>query len=141
MNVKSMPTARPALAAMLCAARSAALCAMLLATALLSSCMTGKNGGPIIGSPDLSLVADGSWKGSYSQGPVKAQVEVVVAAHRIESVKILKHRTMKGKPAEAIVDSVVAAQSLQVDIVSGATLSSKCILKAIEVALESAPRG
>jgi len=48
---------------------------------------------------------------------------------------------MKGKPAEAIVDSVVAAQSLQVDIVSGATLSSKCILKAIEVALESAPRG
>jgi uncharacterized protein with FMN-binding domain len=137
MNIISIPKARPALAAMLCAA----LCAALLATALLSSCMTGKNGGPIIGSPDLSLVADGSWKGSYSQGPIKVEVEVAVAAHRIESVKILKHRTMKGKPAEAIVDSVVAAQSLQVDVVSGATGSSKCILKAIEVALESAPRG
>ena len=136
MNVKSMPTARPALAGILCAA----LCATLLASALLSSCMTGKNGGPIIGSPDLSLVADGNWKGSCSQGPIKVEVEVAVVAHRIESVKILKHRTMKGKPAEAIVDSVVAAQSLQVDVVSGATGSSKCILKAIEVALESAPR-
>jgi uncharacterized protein with FMN-binding domain len=136
MNKKPMPTARPALAAILCATLLA-----LLAIALLSSCMTNKNKGIVIGSPDLSLVADGSWKGSYSQGPIKVEVEVVMAAHRIESVRILKHRTMKGKPAEAIVDSVVAAQSLQVDVVSGATASSKCILKAIEVALESAPQG
>jgi uncharacterized protein with FMN-binding domain len=64
-----------------------------------------------------------------------------VVAHRIESVKILKHRTFKGKPAERIVDSVIADQSLEVDTVSGATMSSECILEAIAAALASAERG
>jgi uncharacterized protein with FMN-binding domain len=128
MNTKPIPLTRRAAAA--------ALCAALFASTLLASCVTNKKEEVAIGSPDLSEVADGAWKGSYSAGLVKVEVEVVVAAHRIESVRILKHRTGKGKPAERIVDSVVAAQSLQVDLVSGATASSKCILKAIETALE-----
>jgi uncharacterized protein with FMN-binding domain len=120
---------------------SATLCAALLASAVLSSCMTTKKPEVVIGSPDLGSIADGKWYGTYSDGPIKVEVEVAVTAHRIESVRIVKHRTMKGRPAERIVDSVVAAQSLQVDVVSGATGSSKCILKAIEVALDSATRG
>lgn len=119
----------------------AALCAALLASAVLSSCMTNKKSEVVIGSPDLGSIADGKWYGVYGDGPINVEVEVAVTAHRIESVKIVKHRTLKGRPAERIVDSVVAAQSLQVDVVSGATGSSKCILKAIEVALESAARG
>jgi uncharacterized protein with FMN-binding domain len=119
----------------------AALCAVLLASAVFSSCVTNKKPEVVIGSPDLGSIADGKWYGAYGDGPINVEVEVAVTAHRIDSVKIVKHRTLKGRPAERIVDSVVAAQSLQVDVVSGATGSSKCILKAIEAALESGARG
>lgn len=119
---------RPALAAV----------AALTAALLLSSCVTNK---VEIGSPDLSKAADGAWKGYYDGKLVKVEVEVAIASGRIESVRILRHDCGKGKPAERIVDSVVAAQSLQVDVVSGASYSSKCILKAIELAVESASRG
>jgi uncharacterized protein with FMN-binding domain len=40
----------------------------------------------------------------------------------------------------ASIPPVVAAQSLQVDVVTGAAGSSKCILKEIEIAFESAAR-
>jgi uncharacterized protein with FMN-binding domain len=101
----------------------------------LSSCAT-----PAIeiGSPDLAKVADGPWIGSYDGGLVKVRLRVDVKSHRIESVTILKHDCGKGRPAERIVDSIVARQGLDVDTVSGATYSSKCILKAAELALAKA---
>jgi uncharacterized protein with FMN-binding domain len=40
-----------------------------------------------------------------------------------------------GKKAEAIVPAIIEAQNLTVDVVSGATGSSKAILKAVENAL------
>lgn len=115
--------------------------AALLGSATFASCASNERPKTVIGSPDLGAAADGTWVGSYRSGPILAEVAVIVVAHRIESVKILKHRTMKGRPAERIVDAVVAAQSLQVDTVSGATGSSECILKAIEAALDTATRG
>lgn len=120
---------------------AASLCAVLLASGALASCMTNGKEKSAIGSPDMGSVADGVWRGAYSAAPVMAEVEVTVAGHRIESIRIVKHRTLKGVPAERIVASVVAAQSLRVDIVSGATRSSRCILKAIEVALGFAAGG
>ncbi len=115
--------------------------AALLVVATFLSCASNEKPKTGIGDPDLRAAADGTWIGSHTSGPIRAKVEVVVAAHRIESVKILQHRTMKGRPAERIVDAVIASQSLQVDTVSGATGSSECILKAIEAALDSATRG
>jgi uncharacterized protein with FMN-binding domain len=109
--------------------------AIAAAAAMLSlySCATK----PIeIGSPELAKVSDGAWRGYYDGGLVKVEVEVAVKAHAIESVKIIRHDCGKGKPAERITADVVAKQSLQVDTVSGATYSSKCILKAVELALE-----
>jgi uncharacterized protein with FMN-binding domain len=90
----------------------------------------------VIKTPDLSLIPDGTYTGEYESGPVLARVSVDAAKHAIVSVKILKHRTMLGKPAEAIVDDVISKQSLDVDAVAGATLSSKVILKAIGIALK-----
>jgi uncharacterized protein with FMN-binding domain len=119
-------------------ARLAAAIAVLLASLILASCMTNKIE---IGSPDLAKASDGAWKGYYDGKLVKVEVEVGIAAHRIESIEILRHECGKGKPAERIVDSVVAAQSLRVDVVSGASYSSRCILKAIETAIEAASRG
>lgn len=87
---------------------------------------------------DLSRAADGVYTGSCKVFPVAAEVEVAVMDHRITGIELKKHDNGQGAPAEVIPDRVVEAQSLEVDIVTGATYSSKIILKAIENALESA---
>ena len=87
---------------------------------------------------DLNTIQDGVYSGSYSAFPVSVEVNVTVKAHRITSIEIMRHDNGQGAPAEAIPGKVVEAQSLQVDSVSGATYSSRVILKAIEGALLSA---
>ncbi|OCA98104.1 FMN-binding protein [Clostridium beijerinckii] len=85
-----------------------------------------------IKSVDLSNVHDGTYTGSFDAIFVGAEVEVTV-----KNIKLLNHKTERGKPAEVIVDDAKKKQSLHVDTISGATNSSKVILKAIENALES----
>ena len=65
----------------------------------------------------------------------QAGVKVGILSNKIESIAILYHQNGMGKKAEGITNRVIQSQSLLVDSVSGATLSSKVILKAIEAAL------
>ena len=88
-----------------------------------------------INSPDLSQIADGTYQGKSRVGPVRVTLDVTVKDRAMSSIKIIKHFNGRGKRAEAIVPVVIEAQSLNVDVVSGATGSSKAILKAIENAL------
>ncbi|MDD3224842.1 MAG: FMN-binding protein [Clostridium sp.] len=90
-----------------------------------------------INKVDLSKVKDGDYNGSFDAIFVAAEVNVKVKNHKIMDIKLIKHKTERGKKAEVIPQKVVKAQSLQVDTISGATNSSKVILKAIENALES----
>lgn len=92
-------------------------------------------------SIDIPSLSDGTYEGACTLGPVRAVVEVTVASGNITEVEIKEHRTGQGQLAEGIVDSVVAAQSLEVDEVSGATWSSRAILKAVEAALIGARDG
>ncbi len=92
-------------------------------------------------SIDIPSLSDGTYEGTCTLGPVKAVVEVTVASGSITEVSIKEHRTGQGQLAEGIVDSVIAAQSLEVDEVSGATWSSRAILKAVEAALIGARDG
>ncbi len=87
---------------------------------------------------DMSTLSDGVYDGSYSAFPIVVEVRVTVEEHRIAAIDILKHQTGQGQPAEAITGTVMEKQSLKVDAVSGATYSSKVILKAIENALDKA---
>jgi len=87
---------------------------------------------------DISKVADGTYPGSYKVFPIIAEVKVTVKNHEITGIELVKHRTGQGAPAEIIPSKVVEAQTLEVDTVSGATYSSKVILKAIENALNNA---
>lgn len=89
---------------------------------------------------DLSKIADGVYKGSHKVFPVEAEVRVTIENHKIIGIELVKHFNGQGTAAEVIPDRVTEAQSLKVDIVSGATYSSKVILKAIENALQSANR-
>ena len=86
---------------------------------------------------DVSKISDGKYKGKFEMFPVSAEVDVTVKAHKISKIDLIKHVNGKGAAAEKIPDAVVKSGSLQVDVVSGATFSSKVILKAIENALKS----
>jgi len=89
-----------------------------------------------IGSVNFNNLRDGTYTGEYKSDPVSVIVNVDVAGNKITSIKIEKHECGTGKKAEEITKDVIKAQSLEVDVVSGATHSSKVILKAVELALE-----
>lgn len=88
-----------------------------------------------VSTPNLAEVADGVYAGEYSAGPVAVKVEVTVKGHRMMAIEIIEHQNGLGGKAEGIIKDVMDEQSLEVDAVSGATVSSKCILKALEDAL------
>lgn len=83
---------------------------------------------------NLTQMADGTYMGGCDNGLVKVRLEVVVENHTIAEVRLLKHDNGMGSAAEVITDTVVQ-QSVEVDAISGATMSSKTILKAVETAL------
>jgi len=89
-----------------------------------------------ISNNDFSAVKDGTYKGSYDAMRIAADVSVTVSNHKITDIKLLRHKNERGQKAEVIPKKVIEAQSLAVDTVTGATNSSKVILKAIENALE-----
>lgn len=86
---------------------------------------------------NMANITDGIYVGEYSITPVYVEVEVSVTEHKITNIKIIEHENGLGGKVEKIVDDVISRQSLEVDAVSGATVSSKCIIKAIENALQS----
>lgn len=83
----------------------------------------------------LSHLDDGIYEGEYTLKPVSVKLSVEVKNSKIININILKHDKGLGGKAEKITDDVIDTQSLDVDVVSGATVSSKCILKSIENAL------
>ncbi len=89
-----------------------------------------------IGAITTKDLTDRVYSGSYEIMPVKVSVEVTITNKLIKDIKITEHTYGLGKKAESIIDDVINMQSLQVDVVSGATTSSKSILKAIENAIK-----
>ena len=88
-----------------------------------------------IRTPDISLIRDGVYNGFFDAIFVSADVDVTVQNHMITGIVINEHNNGRGAPAEVITEDVISRQSLEVDTISGATSSSKVILKAIENAL------
>ena len=60
---------------------------------------------------------------------------MTVKKERLEGIEILRHENGKGKRAKAIVDDMVRNNDSEVDLVSGATVSSICIRSAVRNAL------
>ncbi len=84
---------------------------------------------------DLSNIKDGEYLGEYKTIAVSAKVRISVKDHKITTIEILQHINGQGKAGEAVIEKVINQQTLKVDTISGATASSKVILKAIENAL------
>jgi len=83
--------------------------------------------------PDLSTKEDGIYQGNS----FNVWVDVTVENHRITKIEISEHyHSPVGKNAEKIIDKIIQKQSLDIDVVTGATMSSQSILKAVENALQ-----
>lgn len=89
---------------------------------------------------DLTRISDGTYEGAFSVFPVSVEVQVTISNHAVSSVELVKHVSGQGGSAEVLVDQVVERQSTDLDVISGATYSSKVILKAIENALTGVGR-
>ncbi|MDR2109751.1 MAG: FMN-binding protein [Spirochaetaceae bacterium] len=84
---------------------------------------------------DMSRLEDGVYRGESQHWPVAVEVEARVRDGRLTDIVILRHREGRGESAEGITGHIIAAQSLDVDVVSGATVSSRTIIEAVEAAL------
>lgn len=91
-----------------------------------------------IGTVDLSEVSDGTYIGVCQNKILFAVVQVEIESHEITGIEVIEHKASYMSQAEQIAGAVCSEQSLEVDAVTGATLTSDTVLKAIENALEGA---
>ena len=87
---------------------------------------------------DLTKIPDGSYSGSYEFKRWSNSVIVQVKDNRITGIDIEKDVFGSGIThcADEVFNRVLTAQDTRVDAVSGATVTSKAYLKAIEDALK-----
>jgi uncharacterized protein with FMN-binding domain len=88
---------------------------------------------------DFGAIPDGTYRGKYGGGKYKMranEVRVTVSSGRVSEIELVKSAN---KPVPEITEPlfgrVIQAQSLQVDTISGATITSKSFLKSVENAL------
>jgi uncharacterized protein with FMN-binding domain len=104
----------------------------------------------VIDSIDFTELQDGIYVGEFKgtrDSFRNTKVQVTVASGEVVEITVLQGVLDKqGKPVKMIgglsvddlSDRVLSKQTLQVDIISGATLSSKAHLEAVENAIEQA---
>lgn len=86
---------------------------------------------------NLSDIRDGNYVGTFNGYRWTNTVKVSVSNHRITDISVVKGQMFRVKEVEdELFSNVITAQSVEVDTVGGATVSSKALLKAIENALE-----
>jgi len=96
---------------------------------------------------DFSLLKDGTYTGAFigKQGNLRdATVEIVIEGGQVSGIQILKgaidengmeQELTDGKSIRDVFHAVLVQESLQVDTISGATLTCNAHLKALEQAL------
>jgi uncharacterized protein with FMN-binding domain len=131
--------------------RRAFLAALVLCTALLFvSCKVDKAAlARQVGlqNVDLKDVPDGAYEAAYTIEPPPGvmaanrhvRVRVTVAAGRYEKIDLLEPSLGSSRNFQALAASVVETQELSVDAISGATITSMAVLKAVQGAV--APTG
>ncbi|MEJ6951581.1 FMN-binding protein [Natronospora cellulosivora (SeqCode)] len=89
-----------------------------------------------INNVDLLSLEDGLYRGSYDGGRWGNKIEVEVIDNQIVQLNLVRDfRFSRQWVIDELFDNVIKSQSLDVDVVSEATVSSKAYLKAIENAL------
>lgn len=90
-----------------------------------------------VGNINLESINDGTYKGKYEGGRWSNEMIITVKDHKITDVKVVKDVLFKkSEVTEAIIEKVIQEQKINVPVVSGATVTSKAYLKAIENSLK-----
>lgn len=95
-----------------------------------------------IAAVDFAAVPDGTYLGKYEGGRYKwraNEVRVTVSSGRVTDIHVLKSATRPVPEITApLFERVIRAQSLKVDTITQATITSKSYLKSVENALRTA---
>jgi uncharacterized protein with FMN-binding domain len=89
-----------------------------------------------IGNVDLKLLKDGTYKGEYNGGRWSNEISVIIKDHKITGIDIIKDVKFPTDANKELFGKVIERQTPNVDVVSGATVTSKAYLKSIENALK-----
>jgi uncharacterized protein with FMN-binding domain len=92
---------------------------------------------------DFGRLNDGVYHGAYEGGMYRwraNECQVTVSSGQVTDIQLVGSRDpgSENTQHEALYNRVIQAQSLQVDTISGATLTSKAYLQAVENALVQA---
>ena len=92
---------------------------------------------------DFSILNDGVFHGTYEGGMYKwrkNECDVTVKNGKVTDIQLSESKDpgAKNMDHETLYDRVIQAQTLQVDTISGATLTSKAYLQCVENALVQA---
>lgn len=86
---------------------------------------------------DISSVPDGTYRSSQDYLGFKCNAEVTVRRGAVTGIMLTEDRSDEWvEKAKGVGQRVIDKQSLKVDAVTGATITSKAMLKAIENALK-----
>ena len=84
-----------------------------------------------------SSFSDGKYKGNYTNGRWTNEVQVTIKNGKITVIDLVKDVTFaKPEWTNELFDMIIQKQNTEVDIVSGATVTSKAYMKSIENALK-----
>jgi uncharacterized protein with FMN-binding domain len=107
--------------------------AIILICSIIWSCTPAASIG---GKVEKDKLKDGLYEGKFKHGPVSASVKVTIKNQKITDIEIIEHDTFKGKKAEPVVPKrIIENQSTNVEVVTGATHSSRVIMNAVQNAL------
>ena len=95
---------------------------------------SGKN--MIIKPIDTSQLENGVYKGIYNGGRWSNEVNVTIIDKKVTKIVIVKSVVFeKAEVSTALINEVIKKQNTNVDVIGGATVTSKAYLKSIENAL------
>lgn len=85
------------------------------------------------------LYKDGTFRGESDGYEDKIIVDVTLKADKIVTVKVVSQAESRAKTSMKVIPKrIIEAQKVRVDAVTGATISSKAIMRAVEKALGKA---
>ncbi len=93
----------------------------------------------VINSVDPAGLPDGEYNGSYKGGRWTNEMKVTVRDQKITQIEVVKDVAIaKPEVTQDVITKVINKQNVDIDAVSGATVTTKAYLKSIENALSKA---
>jgi len=89
-----------------------------------------------INHPNLETIQNGNYSGKFVGGGGEYSVVVQIMDHEIKNILLHTERESKYvRFSEPVIQRIISNQKVNVDAITGATTTSKCIMKAVDNAL------